>query len=391
MKTEVIDLFCGIGGLSQGFRDEGFAVLAGIDADETCKHAFEKNIGTPFIAKSVTDVTAAELGKIYSGRAPKVLVGCAPCQPFSMYTGRYRRDETDIDASRRWVLLDEFARLIETASPDVVSMENVLRLTVHPAFEKFTARLRTAGYEVSHQRVRAQDYGVPQRRARLVLFASKFGKVHMVPPTHAGRPVTVRDAIGHLPRLVAGAVDGEDRLHMARSLSALNLRRIRATREGGSWREWDDSLQLECHKRDGGKSFRAVYGRMVWDEPSPVITTQCLGIGNGRFGHPVQDRAISLREAAMLQSFPPNFDFAPAEAKIYGSHLARQIGNAVPPRLGQAVARSIRLHIEAAQPIASGNRSRRCRSHAPSNTNAGLCAGITNVGNHPSGESGEPT
>jgi DNA (cytosine-5)-methyltransferase 1 len=356
MRIEVIDLFCGIGGLSQGFGDEGFAVLAGIDADRTCKHAFEANIGAPFIAKSVTDVTAGELASIYSGRASRVLVGCAPCQPFSMYTGRYRRNETESDASGRWVLLNEFARLIETVSPDVVSMENVLRLTVHPVFEKFTERLRTAGYEVSHYRVRAQDYGVPQRRARLVLFASKFGKVRMVPPTHAGQPVTVRDAIGHLPRLVAGAADSDDRLHMSRGLSALNLRRLRATREGGSWKEWDDDLQLECHKREGGKSFRAVYGRMVWDEPSPVITTQCLGIGNGRFGHPTQDRAISLREAAILQSFPPEFDFAPAERKISGKHLARQIGNAVPPRLGQAVARSIRFHLEAAATVV-GNGS----------------------------------
>jgi DNA (cytosine-5)-methyltransferase 1 len=128
----------------------------------------------------------------------------------------------------------------------------------------------------------------------------------------------------------------------------MNLRRLRATREGGSWKDWDEDLQLDCHKKDGGRSFRAVYGRMSWDEPSPVITTQCLGIGNGRFGHPSQDRAISIREAAILQSFPPDFDFVPEDEDVCGLHLARQIGNAVPPRLGQAIARSIKLHLKAA-------------------------------------------
>lgn len=346
MRAQVIDLFCGIGGLSLGFGEEGFDVRAGIDADPTCRHAFEANIRAPFVTRSVTDVTASELTARFSGRGPTVLVGCAPCQPFSLYTGRYRQNETDDDATLRWALLDEFARLIEAVSPDVVSMENVPRLTAHPAFEKFIARLRAAGYVVSHQKVRAQDYGVPQRRSRLVLFASKLGEVRMIPPTHAGRHVTVRDAIGHLPELAAGAVDGEDRLHMSRGLSELNLRRLRATREGGSWKEWRGELQLDCHKRAGGRSFRAVYGRMTWDEPSPVITTQCLGIGNGRFGHPDQDRAISLREASILQSFPPSFDFSPLSEKVFGRHLARQIGNAVPPLLGRAVARSIRLHLE---------------------------------------------
>jgi DNA (cytosine-5)-methyltransferase 1 len=124
------------------------------------------------------------------------------------------------------------------------------------------------------------------------------------------------------------------------------MMRLRSTKEGGSWKDWTDELRLACHKKEGGKSFRAVYGRMSWDEPSPVITTQCLGIGNGRFGHPQQDRAISLREASLLQSFPRSFDFAPATQNISGLQLARQIGNAVPPLLGRAVARSIRHHLE---------------------------------------------
>lgn len=348
MNAEVVDLFCGIGGLSAGFRSEGFKVRAGIDVDGSCRHAYEANIGADFVTKSIALVEAAELSGLYSNDARRVLVGCAPCQPFSLYTGRYRRNETEADVDRRWALLDEFARLIESVAPDVVSMENVVRVAKHAAFGSFVSRLEAAGYSVTHFKVRAQDFGVPQRRTRLVLFASRLGPVRLTQPTHIDRPFTVRDAIGMLPPIAAGEVHAEDRLHMSRNVGERNLRRLQATREGGSWKDWDSDLQLACHRKEGGRSFRAVYGRMSWDELSPVITTQCLGIGNGRFGHPEQDRAISIREAAILQSFPPNFDFVPENGKVCGLHLARQIGNAVPPVLAQAVARSIRQHLEVA-------------------------------------------
>lgn len=345
MRAEVVDLFCGIGGLSAGFKNEGFDVRSGVDLDDSCRYAYEANIGADFLHKSVSELAAADLSAMYSRRSVKVLVGCAPCQPFSMYTGRYRQNETDEQADQRWAMLSEFARLIEEADPDVVSMENVARVALHPAFAKFVERLKTAGYLVTKYKVRAQYYGVPQRRTRLVLFASKFGEVQLAPVTHRLDQVTVREAIGGLPPLKAGEAHREDRLHAARGLGETNLRRLRATSEGGSWKDWDDELQLDCHKKTGGKTFRAVYGRMKWDELAPVITTQCLGIGNGRFGHPEQDRAISIREAAILQTFPPEFDFVAPGAPVVGVHLARQIGNAVPVKLGEAVARSIRAHL----------------------------------------------
>ena len=351
MRAEVIDLFCGIGGLSAGFRNEGFDVRAGVDLDDTCQYAYETNIKAEFIHKSVSDLKVGDLLDIYSERSVKVLVGCAPCQPFSMYTGRYRQNETAEETDQRWAMLTEFARLIEETDPDVVSMENVVRVEVHPAFKKFVKRLEKAGYKVTKYKVRAQNYGVPQRRTRLVLFASKYGEVELAPPTHLENPVTVAEAIGDLPKLAAGGVDGVDRLHMSRGLGEKNLLRLRSTSEGGSWRDWSDDLQLDCHKKDGGKSFRAVYGRMKWDEPSPVITTQCLGIGNGRFGHPDQDRAISIREAAILQSFPRSFDFVEPSKPVVGVWLARQIGNAVPVKLGEAVARSIRRHLNRAEAL----------------------------------------
>lgn len=347
MNMEVIDLFCGIGGLSMGFRAQGFDVRAGVDLDRSCKYAYETNVGGQFIGESIADLSANRIAKLFSA-APghRILVGCAPCQPFSMYSGRYRQRESDAQREKRWELLNEFARLIEETKPDVVSMENVVRVSVHPAFREFILRLENVGYIVSYFKVRAQDYGVPQRRTRLVLFASRHGKVELTKPTHAMAPVTVRQAISALPPIQAGTAWPTDRLHKSRGVGERNLKRLRATREGGSWKEWDEDMQLACHKKASGQSFRAVYGRMSWDEPSPVITTQCLGIGNGRFGHPEQDRAISIREAALLQSFPPDFDFVPPEVRVSGVTLARQIGNAVPPLLGEAVARSIREHLE---------------------------------------------
>ena len=346
MNIEVIDLFCGVGGLSAGFRNEGFKVVAGVDIDSTCKYAYETNIGAKFISKSVADIHSDELKSLYSKGVRRILIGCAPCQPFSAYTGRYRRNETNEDTDNRWILLRTFSDLIKETKPEIVSMENVPRLTQHPEFKEFVKTLEKNNYNVTWYKVNAEEYGVPQKRNRLVLFASRYGIVKLIQPTHKSKPMTVRDAIGSLPAIEAGKTHSKDVLHTSRGLSERNLRRLKATREGGSWKDWEEELQLDCHKKESGKSFGAVYGRMSWDQPSPVITTQCLGLGNGRFGHPQQDRAISIREAAILQSFPSNFQFVRSGEKVSGARLSRQIGNAVPPRLGEVVARSIKNHLE---------------------------------------------
>ena len=349
MHAEVVDLFCGVGGLSAGFCGEGFRVMAGIDLDVSCRYAYETNIGAKFLAKDASEIKAEDLYKFWTPGSYKVLIGCAPCQPFSIYTGRYRRGAADGIIDQRWQLLREFGRLIREVQPDVVSMENVPRVVLHPVFEWFVRELSNAGYAVTYHKIRADYYGVPQKRARLVLFASLHGPVSLVRPKYRSRPRTVRDAIGHLPPIEAGTAHAEDPLHVARNVGSKNLQRLMATSEGGGWADWGDELKLDCHRKTGGASFRAVYGRMTWDEPAPVITTQCLGIGNGRFGHPEQDRAISIREAALLQSFPKNFEFVPPGAKVNGKQLARQIGNAVPVRLAEAVARSIKRHLISAE------------------------------------------
>ncbi len=339
-----IDMFCGVGGLTHGLLKEGISVVAGYDFDKSCKYAFEKNNNSVFITKDIKEVTSDEVN-FFFGKKRKILVGCAPCQPFSLYTNRKKTSEND-----KWALLYSFARLIKEVQPEIVSMENVPQLAQFDGgkvLKDFIQSLEDDKYSVTYKIINAQDYGVPQRRKRLILLASKHGEIELISPTHNKNNLkTVRKAIGHLTPIEDGVTDPNDALHYARKLTDLNKKRIQATREGGFWREWDESLWLDCHKKEGGKSFRSVYGRMVWEDVSPTMTTCCVGLGNGRFGHPEQDRAISLREAAIFQSFPEKYDFINPEIPFSSSAIARQIGNAVPVDLGAAIGKSIKKHIE---------------------------------------------
>ena len=340
--ASVIDLFCGAGALSHGFLLEGFSISCGYDIDETCRYPFEANNFAPFVRRDVAAIDAAELDRDFATNLPRVMVGCAPCQPFSRYS--QGRDDP------KWKLLKDFARLVVDVSPDVLSMENVPQLTKFKdgaVFGEFVESLAIAGYSVKWGIMDCLDYGVPQSRSRLVLIASRLGEPILPVPTHPSElHVTVRDAIGDMPTLNAGKADPEDRLHRTSSMSELNLRRIKASIPSGTWKDWDDSLLTDCHKRETGKGYRSVYGRMAWDRPSPTITTQFYGFGSGRFGHPEQDRAISLREGAILQTFPRDYVFTSQEEPITFKNVGRMIGNAVPVSLARAIARSIRTHLE---------------------------------------------
>jgi len=224
-------------------------------------------------------------------------------------------------------------------------MENVPDLARHRVFRDFLASLERDGYFVGWGVVDAADYGVPQTRRRLVLLASTLGPIELIPAPRRQKRKTVRDAIGHLDPIAAGMASPKDRLHRSSALTDINIQRIRCTPQGGGWRDWPERLKLACHRKESGASFPSVYGRMRWDEPAPTLTTQCHGLGNGRFGHPDQDRAISLREAALLQTFPASYRFVPDDASIEIGTVARHIGNAVPVRLARAIARSIKLHL----------------------------------------------
>jgi len=192
-------------------------------------------------------------------------------------------------------------------------MENVSQLVNFkkaPVFNDFLKTLKKEDYFIHFEIVNCPEYGIPQNRKRLVLIASKLGKIDLIPKTHSKEKfITVRDAIGKLPHIEDGEFYTKDKLHFARKLSLTNKKRIKNTPYAGSWKDWPEDLKLECHKKESGKSYSSVYGRMKWEEPSPTMTTHCIGYGNGRFGHPEQDRGISLREASILQSFPKNYVF----------------------------------------------------------------------------------
>lgn len=346
-KLKVIDLFCGIGGLSHGLIKEGLDVVVGIDNDDTCKFGYEYNNKSTFIHSDISKVTAKQLEKLFGSEKNtiRVLVGCAPCQPFS---------KLNLKKITRKQLqpLGKFAQLIAEVQPDIVSMENVAALAdikKYPVFKTFIDTLQKNGYNCKYEIVDVSEYGVPQTRRRLVLLASKFGEIKLIKRTHLkNNKVTVRDVIKHLKPLRAGETDPRDPLHRARRLSPLNLQRIKATpHNGGNSKSWKKNLVLDCHKRDSGKTYRStVYGRMRWDNPAPTMTTQCVGLGNGRFGHPEQNRAISLREAAIFQTFPKNYKFVEPNKPFITAHVAKFIGNAVPVRLGSVIGKSIKNHIK---------------------------------------------
>lgn len=347
VKAAVVDLFCGVGGLTHGLMQGGLQVVAGIDADKSCKYAYEaNNRPAKFLVADVKRLTGEVVRALYPRGTIRILAGCAPCQAYSSYAST----ADDKAKQGKWKLLPEFARLIEEVGPEVVSMENVTRLQSFDGgklFRDFVGRLQSAEYHVSWSNVSCPQYGIPQTRNRLVLFASKFGEVRIVPPTHKRRDYrTVRQTIGHMEPIAAGQSSPRDPLHKAAKLEPINLLRIQQSVPGGTWADWDPELLPDCYRKKSGKSYRSVYGRMEWDKPAPTITTQFDGIGRGRFGHPDQDRAISLREGALLQTFPPNYRFVKRGQPVQIAPIARHIGNAVPPVLGRIIARSIALHLE---------------------------------------------
>ncbi|MEI6208121.1 MAG: DNA cytosine methyltransferase [Desulfuromonadales bacterium] len=337
-----IDLFCGAGGLTRGLMNAGIRVTAGYDIDAACQYAYEhNNADASFMLKSVAELSAEELGAIYPKGHTRILVGCAPCQPFSKYT-----QGLDKQNDHKWGLLHEFGRLVQDLKPEIISMENVPDIYRHSVFLSFISTLENAGYHVSHQDAYCPDFGVPQQRKRLVLLASLFGPITLLKPQKLKTPRTVREAIASLPALNAGDEHSEDAMHRASHLSPVNLKRIMVSKPGGSWRDWPSDLVAKCHRDLSGQTYPSVYGRMEWDQPSPTITTQFFGYGNGRFGHPEQNRAITLREGAILQSFPEHYEFIPKGRPISFAALGRMIGNAVPVRLGEAIGHSIKQHLK---------------------------------------------
>ena len=320
-------------------------VAFALDHDVDAKASFKANF--PDAHFELADIREASVEAIRSrveaeGPKPVLFSGCAPCQPFT------KQNTTRPDQDERVPLLAHFADLVEYCRPDLVFVENVPGLQKLDAnsqpFGGFLSRLSGAGYEMDYRPITLVKYGVPQSRRRLVLVGSRHGTILLPDETHGpgapyGRYTTVRDWISHLPPIRAGETHGRVANHRSAALSPRNLERIKATPEGGGNRNWPGHLQLHCHK--GFSGYSDVYGRMWWDKPASGLTTRCTSYSNGRFGHPEQDRAISIREAACLQTFPEGFVF---EGSMVS--MSKQIGNAVPVRLAQVIGHQFIKHLK---------------------------------------------
>jgi DNA (cytosine-5)-methyltransferase 1 len=333
-RLKVVDFFSGCGGTSAGLREAGAEIILGIDHDPAAKRTFTANFPeAAFLQRDIRKLRTSALAPFHERHRNSYWLysACAPCQPFSKQrTDRRRHDE-------RAPLLWELVRFVRRYLPEYVFVENVpglqaLAQQIGP-FDRFVAALGRLSYAVHAGIVEARSFGVPQRRGRLVLVASRLGPVQFPEPTHGPntpRPhfSTVWDWIGDFPAIAAGETHPTVLNHRAMQLSPLNLARIKATPEGGGRKDWPKRLQLRCHHGYGG--YSDVYGRMRKDLPSSGLTTRCLSLSNGRFGHPTQDRAISVREAASLQTFPRDFVFLGNLG-----NMATQIGNAVPVLLAR--------------------------------------------------------
>jgi DNA (cytosine-5)-methyltransferase 1 len=338
-KLEAVDFFCGAGGVTCGFRQAGIDVLGGIDIDANCKATYETNNDSKFLNVDVSNFDKKELKnafKIKQNQDNLIFVGCSPCQ----YYSNIKTDKTKSTKTR--YLLADFQEYVDYYKPGYVFVENVpgLDKKKDSPLTNFKKFLKSNGYNFDDGILNAKYFGVPQNRRRYILVASRVNQIKM-PKSNKEELYTVKDAIGNLnvfKKIKAGHKDKSSFFHTTANLSKINIERIKSTpKNGGDRSSWEnnDKLQLNCYKTHNG--HYDVYGRMHWDKPSPAITTRFLSLSNGRYGHPEQNRAISLREGATLQSFPINYKF-PVNSM---SSASKMIGNAVPPEFAKRIAAEI--------------------------------------------------
>ncbi|SDX51801.1 DNA cytosine methyltransferase [Aequorivita viscosa] len=342
-KLKAVDFFCSGGGMSYGIQEAGIQILAGIDFDENCKETYEANIkGAEFIHADVFDLKEKELESRLSLKKNDdslVLIGCSPCQFWSII------NTTKEKSKKSKNLLIEFHRFVSYFNPGYVIVENVpgvLRKKEESGLNEFIVWLEKKGYKVHFEVHEVSNYGVPQHRKRFTLIANRISQIELKPLAVEGKKITVRDVLGEkngFPKITQGHKDNTEFMHTVAGLNALNLERLSLTpKDGGTRMAYvnDERLAPPCHyrKTDG---FKDIYGRMWWDKPSPTITTKFFSFSNGRFGHPEENRAISIREGAVLQSFPKTYKFKGTSV----AGIARMIGNAVPPKYAIAIGKAI--------------------------------------------------
>lgn len=339
-KYTCIDSFCGAGGLGLGLQQAGFDILLSFDIDKLCISTLKENkkyFHHPAIATDISDMLngkALEICNIKRGDL-FLLAGGPPCQGFSI-----QRRGSDIDS--RNLLVFKYAQLVDELFPKYFVMENVTGIAGKRGktiLEQLTDKLKSIGYKVHISLLDAQNYGVPQRRKRYIIVGERIDiDGNYKYPEQLKTHITVRDTIETLPE---PPMDGTDYpgipLHRRDKLSSTNLKRIQSLKPGQGREYLPKDLLANCHKIDSSIiGYRNVYGRMEWDDVAPTITARFDSFTRGKFGHPVQNRSISLREGALLQTFPMDYKFIGNKVDI-----ARQIGNAVPPVLAEKIGISI--------------------------------------------------
>jgi DNA (cytosine-5)-methyltransferase 1 len=338
MNFYSLDLFSGVGGLSQGMIKAGFNVVAAIELDKNAAKAYRLNHPeVNVIERDIREVKIAEIKKLLNGKKLDLLAGCPPCQGFSSV--RRKNKKKNVQDSRN-ALIDEYLRFVKGLRPKTILLENVPGLTNYYRFKEFIKELIKLGYEdaANFSIVNMKDYEIPQRRRRLTLVASRLGKINIAEGSK--KKVTVRDVIGNLQK----PENSEDSLHkIFRTHTEKTLERIRLTpSDGGSRKDLPIEFALKCHKKKN-VGFNDIYGRLRWDDYSTTITGGCLNPSKGRFLHPEQDRCISAREASLLQSFPPDYKFP---LDVNKDSLALMIGNSLPPNFSYIQMLNIRSHLE---------------------------------------------
>lgn len=341
-KRTAIDLFSGAGGLSQGLKQAGFDVVGAVESVPTYAESYQMN--HPKTNLKLSDITKIDPEEYMKelGLNPgelDLLAGCPPCQGYSTIGTRNRGQQND----PRNELVYEVLRFALAFQPKTIMMENVPALANDPRLAGLRKQLEEIGYKIDVKVLKMSHYGVPQARRRMIMLGSRLGDIEVVKQEIDSEKMrTVRDAISILPP----AGNSNDPLHISdetrRSDKVKKLISL-VPKDGGSRTDLPEEYQLECHKKTTG--FRDVYGRMAWDQPSPTITGGCNNPSKGRFLHPEEDRVITLREAALLQTFPVDYKFSFKSGK---SGVAMMIGNALPPAFIEYHARNLMNHLKAA-------------------------------------------
>lgn len=334
---KAIDFFCGAGGLTRGLLDAGISVVAGVDNDDRVRKTYESNNApSRFVAADIKNVDIGTLREELNigPKEPTLYAACTPCQPFSTLNTMHAED------NRKSLLLD-FAAIVEQVPPDYIIVENVPGLGNaygKEIYDEFERTLKNHKFQIDAEKLDAKYFGVPQTRKRFILVASRHGAPHLPKQATRKRLSTVGDTIRRFPAIADGEESASHKNHVARKLRPHHLRIVEAVpANGGSRRDVaDTSILLKCHQKNPN-AHKDVFGRMSWDLPAPTLTCRCTDVYCGRFIHPEQHRGISLREAAVLQTFDDHYEF-------YGDSIleqARQIGNAVPVKLAKLLGDSI--------------------------------------------------